>query len=74
MTTVGFDMRIFFDTLLKMKTKIPLKRAHRGSEFRGFLKRQGILMEVEARALKQTVKLTNKTASPRSVGGSLGLS
>jgi antitoxin HicB len=33
------------------------KRTHRGSDFRDFLKEQGILGEVEARALKQTVSL-----------------
>jgi antitoxin HicB len=33
------------------------KRAHRGSEFRAFLHEQGILGEVEARALKQAVSL-----------------
>ena len=33
------------------------KRTHRGSDFRDFLKEQGILGEVEARALKQAVSL-----------------
>ena len=33
------------------------KRIHRGSNFRDFLKEQGILGEVEGRALKQTVSL-----------------
>ena len=33
------------------------KRTHRGSGFRDFLKEQGILGEVEARALKQAVSL-----------------
>lgn len=33
------------------------KRTHRGSDFRDFLKDQGILGEVEARALKQAVSL-----------------
>jgi hypothetical protein len=74
MTAVGFDMRIIFDTLLMMKAKSPLKRARRGSDFRGFLKGQGILKEVEARALKQAVKLTNQTISPCSGGWSTGLS
>jgi DNA-binding Xre family transcriptional regulator len=32
-------------------------RTHRGSDFRDFLKEQGILGEVEARALKQVVSL-----------------
>jgi predicted DNA-binding protein (UPF0251 family) len=33
------------------------KRTHRGSDFRDFLKDQGILGEVEARALKQAMSL-----------------
>jgi predicted XRE-type DNA-binding protein len=33
------------------------KRTHRGSDFRDFLKEQGILGEVEARALKQALSL-----------------
>ena len=33
------------------------KRKHRGSDFRDFLKEQGILGEVEARALKQAMSL-----------------
>ena len=33
------------------------KKTHRGSDFRGFLKEQGILGEVEARALKQAMSL-----------------
>ena len=33
------------------------KRIHRGSDFRDFLKEQGILDEVEARALKQALSL-----------------
>lgn len=33
------------------------KKNHRGSDFRDFLKEQGILGEVEARALKQAVSL-----------------
>ena len=33
------------------------KRTHRGSDFRDFLNEQGILGEVEARALKQTLSL-----------------
>jgi DNA-binding Xre family transcriptional regulator len=33
------------------------KRNHRGGDFRDFLKEQGILGEVEARALKQAVSL-----------------
>ena len=33
------------------------KRTHRGSDFREFLSEQGILAEVEARALKQSVSL-----------------
>ena len=33
------------------------KRTHRGSDFRDFLNEQGILGDVEARALKQTVSL-----------------
>ena len=33
------------------------KRIHRGSDFREFLKEQGILGEVEARALKQALSL-----------------
>jgi len=33
------------------------KRTHRGSDFRDFLNEQGILGEVEARALKQAVSL-----------------
>lgn len=33
------------------------KRKHRGSDFRDFLNEQGILGEVEARALKQAVSL-----------------
>ncbi len=37
--------------------KIMKKRAHRGSDFRDFLKEEGILGEVETRALKQAVSL-----------------
>jgi len=33
------------------------KRTHRGSDFRDFLKEQGVLGEVEARALKQAMSL-----------------
>lgn len=33
------------------------KRTHRGSNFRNFLSEEGILGEVEARALKQAVSL-----------------
>jgi antitoxin HicB len=33
------------------------KRTHRGSDFREFLKQQGVLEEVEARALKQAISL-----------------
>ena len=33
------------------------KRTHRGSDFREFLSEQGILAEVETRALKQAVSL-----------------
>ena len=33
------------------------KRIHRGSDFRGFLKEEGILGEVEARALKRALSL-----------------
>jgi antitoxin HicB len=33
------------------------KKNHRGGDFRDFLKEQGILGEVEARALKQAVSL-----------------
>jgi len=33
------------------------KRTHRGGDFRDFLKDQGILGEVEARALKQAMSL-----------------
>ena len=33
------------------------KTKHRGSDFRDFLKEQGILGEVEARALKQSMSL-----------------
>ena len=33
------------------------KKTHRGSDFRDFLKEQGILGEVEARALKQAMSL-----------------
>ena len=33
------------------------KKTHRGSAFRNFLKEQGILEEVETRALKQVVSL-----------------
>lgn len=33
------------------------KRTHRGSDFRDFLKEQGVLEEVEARALKQVISL-----------------
>ena len=33
------------------------KRKHRGSDFRNFLKEQGLLGEVEARALKQAMSL-----------------
>ena len=33
------------------------KRTHRGGDFRDFLNEQGILGEVEARALKQAVSL-----------------
>ncbi len=33
------------------------KRSHRGSDFRDFLKDEGILGEVEARALKQALSL-----------------
>ena len=34
-----------------------IKRKHRGSDFRNFLKEQGLLGEVEARALKQAMSL-----------------
>ena len=34
-----------------------IKKIHRGSDFRDFLKDQGILGEVEARALKQALSL-----------------
>src|SRR5438874_2733209 len=37
--------------------KVMNKRIHRGSDFRTFLKDEGILEEVEARALKQAVAL-----------------
>ncbi len=37
--------------------KIMKKRIHRGTEFREFLKEEGIFEEVEARALKQSVSL-----------------
>jgi hypothetical protein len=40
-----------------MKAERPLKRTYRGSDFRGFLNEQGILGEVEARALKQALSL-----------------
>ena len=33
------------------------KRTHRGSDFRAFLREEGILEESDARALKQTVAL-----------------
>ena len=33
------------------------KRTHRGSDFRDFLKEQGVLGEVETRALKQAVSI-----------------
>ena len=33
------------------------KRTHRGSDFRDFMKEQGILGEVEARAMKQALSL-----------------
>ena len=33
------------------------KRTHRGGDFREFLSKQGILADVEARALKQAVSL-----------------
>jgi hypothetical protein len=43
------------------------KKNHRGSEFRDFLKEQGILAEVEARALKQAMSLQifKKSANAR---------
>jgi DNA-binding Xre family transcriptional regulator len=34
-----------------------IKNKHRGGDFRDFLKEQGVLDEVEARALKQAVSL-----------------
>jgi len=40
-----------------MKTERPPKRNRRGSDFREFLKEQGILGEVEASALKKAVSL-----------------
>ena len=41
-----------------MKSERPLsKNNHRGSDFRDFLSEQGILGEVEARALKQALSL-----------------
>jgi hypothetical protein len=40
-----------------MKTKRPLKRIHRGGDFRDFLKKKGILGEVQARAVKQKALL-----------------
>jgi hypothetical protein len=43
-----------------MKTKRPVKRIHRGSDFGDFLKKQGILGEVEKRASKQSVSLNKK--------------
>jgi hypothetical protein len=55
-----------------MKAKNPLRKARRGSDFRGFLKGQGILKEVEVRALKQAVKLANQSLSPCSGGWSTG--
>jgi hypothetical protein len=55
-----------------MKAKSPLRRARRGSDFRGFLKEQGILKEVEAQALKQAVKLTHQTVSHAPVVGERG--
>jgi antitoxin HicB len=33
------------------------KKTHRGSDFRGFLNKEGILGEVEARALKRALSL-----------------
>src|SRR5688572_18180449 len=38
-------------------SKVMSKRTHRGSNFRDFLKEQGILDEVQARALKQALAL-----------------
>jgi hypothetical protein len=35
----------------------PLQKNHRGSNFQDFLKEYGILKEVKARALKQSVNL-----------------
>jgi DNA-binding Xre family transcriptional regulator len=40
-----------------MKAERPLKKTYRGSDFRDFLKEQGVLGEAEARALKQAVSL-----------------
>ena len=40
-----------------MKAKRSHKRNHRGSEFRDFLKEEGILREAEAHALKRAVSL-----------------
>jgi predicted XRE-type DNA-binding protein len=40
-----------------MKAERTLKRTNRGSDFRGFLKEQSILGEVEACALKQALSL-----------------
>src|SRR5437588_5123052 len=37
--------------------KVMNKRAHRGSDFRDFLKEEGILEEVEAHALKRALAL-----------------
>jgi len=40
-----------------MKTRRPLKRTHRGSDLRDFLKEKDILGEVEVRALKKALSL-----------------
>src|SRR5437870_3142312 len=40
-----------------LSAKIMSKRTHRGSDFRDFLKEQGVLDEVEERAMKQALAL-----------------
>src|SRR5207247_8712381 len=37
--------------------KIMSKRVHRGTDFRDFLKEEGMLEELDARALKQSISL-----------------
>jgi hypothetical protein len=55
------------ETKKAISAKFMSKKKHRGSDFRDFLDEQGILGEVEARALKQalSLRLVGKAAALR---------